>query len=102
MRKSYDDVFYVVGALYFINTVIFGAIPLMDRYRRSRKKLDYNEIAGAVDQHKQTFRIIKRSVSGNSVGNTEETEAPQTKLNSQEIPYKYGTANENGFYNQFN
>lgn len=60
-RKSYDDVFWVVGGVYVIDVVLFASIPWI-KWRRERNeasKLDYNEIAGVVGQHRQTFKIGK-------------------------------------------
>ena len=72
-RKSYDDVFYVVGALYVLDAIIFGLIPWMDTYRAKMgiKTGSYDEIHGAVDQHTETYRITKRSLSKSSLVNGE-------------------------------
>ena len=69
-RKSYDDVFYVVGALYVIDAVIFASIPFVDKYRKRSGKLNYADIPGGVGQQNetQTFRITK-SVSKSSLVN---------------------------------
>ena len=71
-RKSYDDVFYTVGFLFFIDTLLFLGIPLMQlrREKMEKSRLDYSEIQGyAGQQHTQTFRITKRSISKSSLAN---------------------------------
>ena len=67
-RKSYDDVFYVVGVLYLIDAAFFAAIPFIKNRRLARER-EANELTGIVsEEHKQTFRITKRSISKNSLG----------------------------------
>jgi len=92
-RKSYDDVFYVVGALYVIDVVIFAAIPFVKRRReRMEAKTDYNEITGIVGD-KQTFKITNRSVSKGSLANEDNNggvvgEYGTTAKTDQAIPMK--------------
>ncbi len=76
LRKSYDDVFYVVGAIYVVDAFIFAGIPLMDKYREARGlkpgPSPYEDIdAAAIGEHTQTFRITKRSLSKSSLVNGE-------------------------------
>ena len=72
MRKSYDDVFYVVGCLYLIDAFLFGSIVYLQRRRQQFGGLrpDYNEIAGVVGHGTtQTFKITgNRSFSKGSLG----------------------------------
>ena len=66
LRHSYDDVFYVVGVLYVIDAFVFGAIPIIKRYRSHVEKLNYTDIDSS-EYHRQTFRISKMSVSQSSL-----------------------------------
>ena len=72
LRKSYDDVFYVVGCLYLADTVLFGSIVYLQKRRAQFGGLhpDYNEIGGVVGQGTtQTFKITgNRSLSKGSLG----------------------------------
>ncbi len=81
MRKSYDDVFYVVGCLYLADCALFGGIVYLQRRREQFGGLhpDYNEIAGVVGGHgttTQTFKITgNRSLSKGSLGDLANGEA---------------------------
>ena len=79
MRKSYDDVFYVVGCLYLIDAFLFGSIVYLQRRRQQFGGLrpDYNEIAGVVGHGTtQTFKITgNRSFSKGSLGDLANGEA---------------------------
>lgn len=67
-RKSYDDVFYVVGVLYLIDAAFFAGVPFLKNRRLARERMESNEFTGIVgEQHKQTFRITKRSISKSSL-----------------------------------
>ena len=66
LRHSYDDVFYVVGVLYVIDAFVFGAIPMVKRYRSYIDKKNYADIDSS-EYHRQTFRISKQSLSQSSL-----------------------------------
>ena len=46
-RRSYDDMFYVVGAVYAMSTIVFSAIPILQRYRNWRSVSVYDDMNGA-------------------------------------------------------
>lgn len=66
-RKNYDDVFYVTGAVYILDAIMFASIPLVGYYRRKHAPAsDYNEIQG-LDYSKTTLKITNRELSKNSL-----------------------------------
>ena len=67
-RRSYDDVFYVVGVLYVIDAFIFAAIPFLDRYQeRHGLGIFAEKDANGGQYTQQTFRITKGSLSTSSL-----------------------------------
>jgi len=61
VNKSYTDVFLVVGGVYIVATIVFGAIPVVQYLRAARYPQD-DVNAGAT--RFETFRIsTKRSTS---------------------------------------
>jgi len=66
INKSYTDVFIVVGCVYIVATLVFGAIPLLQYLRQRSSPVD--EMNGATKF--ETFRIsTKRSTSRGSIAN---------------------------------
>ena len=66
LNKSYTDVFIVVGCVYIVATLVFGAIPLLQFLRERSSPVD--EMNGATKF--ETFRIsTKRSTSRGSIAN---------------------------------
>ncbi|ELT90070.1 hypothetical protein CAPTEDRAFT_218721 [Capitella teleta] len=88
IRKSYDDVFFVVGALYMINTFIFALIPYFG-WRRRRKQQEsesYTEIHGMVaTNYRETYKISSmRSLSKGSLANGDADGVPEYGATTQE------------------
>ena len=66
INKSYTDVFMVVGGVYVVATIVFGAIPALQFLRQRSAPVD--ELNGATKF--ETFRIsTKRSTSRGSIAN---------------------------------
>jgi len=66
VNKSYNDVFLVVGGVYVVATLVFGAIPVLQYLRHGSLPVD--EMNGATKF--ETFRIsTKRSTSRGSIAN---------------------------------
>jgi len=73
VNKSYTDVFLVVGGVYIVATIVFGAIPLLQYMRQRSWPAD--EMNGATKF--ETFRIsTKRSTSRGSIANGIDGPAP--------------------------
>ena len=92
-RKSYDDVFYVVGCLYIIDTVVFALIPILKKRRERRERTECNEFSGIIS-NKQTFRIsTKRSVSKSSLANEDQDGMSEygTTASTRTPPGEYGS-----------
>ena len=66
LRHSYDDVFYVVGVLYVLDTFVFSAIPIIKHYRTFKEKRNYTDMDSS-EYQRQTFRITKQSLSQTSL-----------------------------------
>ena len=70
IRGLYDDVFYVVGALYVLDGIIFAAIPGLEWWRNYTGQTTYDDIAGmSSGQQTHTVKVPQRSVSKNSLAN---------------------------------
>jgi hypothetical protein len=73
IRQLYDDVFYVVGALYVLDAIIFACIPALDWWRRYTGQTTYDDIAGlgtaSAGQQTHTVKVPQRSVSRGSLAN---------------------------------
>jgi len=66
INGSYTDVFIVVGCVYIVATLVFGAIPVLQYLRQGSSTVD--EMNGATKF--ETFRIsTKRSTSRGSIAN---------------------------------
>ncbi|CAH1775326.1 unnamed protein product [Owenia fusiformis] len=86
IRQSYDDVFYVIGTLYLLGTVIFGTIILIGRLR-DKNKLEYEEFNDEpVTNYKDTFRVTKRSIS---TGNMDSDDDSSRCSSSDNKPIRY-------------
>lgn len=76
LHESYTEVFFVVGCVYIVDTVIFAAIPLIQSRRESQRKSSssFDDLKGGT--RFETFRIsAKRSISKSSLANGELQEA---------------------------
>ena len=109
IREKYDDVFYVVGALYMVDAIIFAAIPGLEWWRRYTGQSTYDDIAGmgAGAGQTHTVKVPQRSISKNSLAN--ETEGvieygatADTKLNNMSTGGYGGGGGQNGFAPSYN
>jgi hypothetical protein len=81
-------VFYVVGALYFLNTVIFALIPFFDWRRKKKAESEpYAELHGMVaTNYRETYKISgMRSLSRGSLANGDAEPVPEYGA-TQETP----------------
>ena len=88
IRENYDDVFFVIGSIFIMSSVIFALIPLIKNHRL-RTQGEFGEGSNIVaGEHKQTFKISQRSISQGSVatenglqeyGSTAKTHAPRMR-----------------------
>lgn len=64
IRNTYNDVFFVVGGIYFIDAAIFAAIPLIKHRRSLRQAALYDDCADATKF--STFKVNFRNVASES------------------------------------
>ena len=67
IRENYDDVFFVIGTIFILSSVIFALIPIIKNYRE-KHPTNFSEGSNIIrSEHKQTFKISQRSISKGSL-----------------------------------
>lgn len=77
IRENYDDVFFVIGSIFIMSSLLFASIPLIQKHRERSEAAAVTaggshrgETVGIIrPEHKQTSKIPQRSVSKASLGN---------------------------------
>ena len=105
IRKNYDDVFFVIGSIFVLASLIFGAIPIVKRHSDAAKSNAHLSDAPAaadertsivtgsdVHNNKQTFLLpAQSSMSKNSLNGDARLPATSQEYGTTDVTKANGT-----------